>query len=103
MNHFSAKKASDIEKKVYKAFRGRRKSVLSDIKKELTKSNPAAYENLSEDMQMYMSYILTMLTEDEIIVNAKIDWNDETYIAWKNDTISLQEYLYHVKIGRAHV
>ncbi len=96
MNHFSAKKASDIEKKVYKAFRGRRKSVLSDIKKELTKSNPAAYENLSEDMQMYMSYILTMLTEDEIIVNAKIDWNDETYIAWKNDTISLQEYLYHV-------
>lgn len=96
INHFSSKKASDIEKKVYRAFRTRRKSVLADIKRELTKSSPIAYENLSEDMQMYMSYILTMLTEAEIIDNAKIDWNDETYIAWKNDTISLQEYLCHV-------
>lgn len=96
MDHFALREASDTEKKVYKAFRSRRKSVLEDIKKELTKTDPAAYENLSEDMQMYMSYILTMLTEEEIIVNARIDWNDETYIAWKNDTISLQEYLYHV-------
>jgi penicillin-binding protein 2 len=43
-----------------------------------------------------MSYIVTMLTDQEIIVTDKLDWNDETYIAWKNDTISLQEYLYHI-------
>lgn len=96
MDHFAAKDASDTEKEVYKAFCKRRKSVLSEIRDELTKSSPVSYESLSEDMQMYMSYIVSMLTENEIIVTSKIDWNDETYIAWKNDTISLQEYLYHV-------
>lgn len=96
IDHFAAKDASNTEKKVYQSFCKRREQVLSQVKKELTGNSPAAYEDLSEDMQMYMSYIVSMLTEKQIIVTDKIDWNDETYIAWKNDTISLQEYLYHV-------
>lgn len=96
MDHFAAKDASDTEKEVYDSFCRRRELVLSEIEKELLGSNAVAYENLSEDMQMYMSYIVSMLTDRQIIVTDKIDWNDETYIAWKNDTISLQEYLYHV-------
>ncbi|MCI7130701.1 MAG: peptidoglycan glycosyltransferase [Lachnospiraceae bacterium] len=96
MDHFAAKDASDTEKEVYEAFCKRRKQVLDAIKQELTGSQPSAYENLSEDMKMYISYIVSMLMEKQIIVTDKIDWNDETYIAWKNDTISLQEYLYHV-------
>lgn len=96
MEHFAAEDASDTEKKVYKSFCKRRKKVLGEIEKELTGSQPTPYENLSEDMQIYMSYIVSMLTDQQIIVTDKIDWNDETYIAWKNDEISLQEYLYHV-------
>lgn len=96
MDHFAAPDASDTEKELYNIFCERRKQVLSSIKKELTGSQPAAYEHLSEDMQMYLSYIVSMLMDKQIIVSSKIDWNDETYIAWKNDTISLQEYLYHV-------
>ena len=96
IDHFAAEDASDTETKVYKSFCDRRKQVLSSIKKELTRSQPATYEQLSEDMQMYVSYIVSMLMDKEIIVTDKIDWNDESYIAWKNDTISLQEYLYHV-------
>lgn len=96
MEHFAAEDASDTEKKVYKSFCKRRKKVLEEIEKELTGSQPTPYENLSEDMQIYMSYIVSMLTDQQIIVTDKIDWNDETYIAWKNDEISLQEYLYHV-------
>lgn len=96
IDHFNAKDASDTEKEVYQIFGERRKQVLSTIKKELTGSNAAAYGSLSEDMKTYMSYIVSMLTEEEIIVNKKINWNDETYVAWKNDQISLQGYLYHV-------
>ncbi len=96
MDHFAAEDASETEKEVYKSFCKRREKVLAEIKKELTGSQPASYENLSEDMQIYMSYIVSMLTDKQIIVTDKIDWNDETYIAWKNDEISLQEYLYHV-------
>ncbi len=96
IDHFAAEDASDTEKEVYKTFCKRKKSVLKAIEKELTGSQPAAYENLSEDMQLYMSYIVSMLTDNQSIVTDKIDWNDETYIAWKNDQISLQEYLYHV-------
>ena len=96
MEHFAAEDASDVEREVYDSFCKRRKQVLSSIKKELTGSAPAAYKDLSEDMQVYMSYIISMLMDQKIIVTDKIDWNDETYIAWKNDEISLQEYLYHV-------
>lgn len=96
MDHFASEDASNIEKEVYKVFCKRRKSVLAAIKKELAGKQPTAYENLSEDMQLYMSYIVSMLTDNQSIVTDKIDWNDETYIAWKNDQISLQEYLYHV-------
>ncbi|MBO5247621.1 MAG: peptidoglycan glycosyltransferase [Eubacterium sp.] len=96
MDHFSAADASDTEKEVYKAFERRRKNVLDDIRRELTDTYAAPYELLSEDMQIYMSYIVSMLMEKEIIVTSKIDWNDEVYLAWKNDTISLREYLYHV-------
>lgn len=96
IDHFAAKGASNTEKKVYKAFAKRQKQVLTEIKEQLTGSDPTAYENLSEDMQMYMSYIVSMLMDNQIIVTNKIDWNDETYIAWKNDAISLQEYLYYV-------
>lgn len=96
IDHFQAEDATDTEKEVSKAFSQRRDQVLEQIREELTKSTPASYEELSDDMQMYMSYIVSMLMDQQMIVTSKIDWNDATYIAWKNDTISLQEYLYHV-------
>lgn len=96
IERFSSAQASDTEKELYRAFCRRQEQVFSDIKKELTSSHPTAYEYLSDDMQMYMTYIVSMLMDKKIIVTDKIDWNDEVYIAWKNDNISLQEYLYHV-------
>lgn len=96
IDRFSADDASDTEQELYRTFCTRQEQVLSAIKKELTGTGPAAYEALSEDMQVYMTYIVSMLMDEQIIVTDRIDWNDETYIAWKNDEISLQEYLYHV-------
>ncbi|MDD6037295.1 MAG: penicillin-binding transpeptidase domain-containing protein [bacterium] len=96
MDHFSAEDASSTEREVFRAFKERQKQVLREIKQEFTTATPKAYENLSEDMQVYMSFIVSMLMDEEIIETSKIDWNDETYLAWKNDQISLQEYLYHV-------
>ncbi len=96
LDHFASDDASGGEREVYDAFCKRRDAVLSDIKKELKNKNPASYGSLPEDMQIYMSYIVSMLMDREIILSDKIDWEDETYIAWKNDEISLREYLYHV-------
>lgn len=96
IERFSSVQASDTEKELYRAFCRRQEQVFSDIKKELTSSHPTAYKYLSDDMQVYMTYIVSMLMDKKIIVTDKIDWNDEVYIAWKNDNISLQEYLYHV-------
>ena len=96
IDHFQSRKASDTEKAVYQAFSEEQKQVLERVKAELRSENPSAYKDLSEDMQVFESYIVNMLMEQEIILKSEIDWNDETYIAWKNDEISLQEYLYHV-------
>ena len=40
-----------------------------------------------------MSYILSMLGENEIFLSDKVDTEDEVYLSWKNDTASLSEYL----------
>lgn len=96
IDHFSAKKAKTTEKKVYKKFLEKQKDALGDIKKELTKKKPAAYEDVSDEMQVYQSYIVNdlLLGSSGVLMKEKVDRDDKTYKAWKEDeTISLKKFL----------
>ncbi len=93
IRHFEAEDASDTEKAVYQAFVAKRNQVLSDLEEQLTAAEPLIYEELPEEQQIYMSYIVTMLTEDGILMKDAIDTSDEVYQDWKNDRISLAKYL----------
>lgn len=96
IKHFAEKDAQSREKAVYQKFLTRRETVLKRITEELNSSSAKPYKNLSKEMQAYMSYIANdVLTENTgILVKDKIDTDDKTYKAWKeDDSISLREYL----------
>lgn len=94
-SHFSGEDASGTEQQVYSAFLSKQASVLADVEQQLKSASPIAYSELDKEMQVYMSYILTMLTSDKVFLSSEVDKEDDTYKAWKNDEISLAEYLHY--------
>lgn len=94
ISEFDKEDASAAEQQLYSAFVSKQESVIADLKQQLLSSSPIAYQNLDKEQQVYMSYILTMLTDDGVFLSKEVDTEDEVYKAWKADTISLAEYLH---------
>lgn len=93
-SHFTDKSASETEKSVEAVYQSRLASVLARIEEQATSVSPETYTAASEEYQSYYSYIISMLLENQVLLQDKIDKADETYIAWTTDeTISLKEYL----------
>lgn len=95
ISDFAEADASGTEQQVYSAFLSKQSSVLASVEQQLMSASPTAYGELDKEMQVYMSYILTRLTEDKIFLSSEVDKEDDTYKAWKNDEISLAEYLHY--------
>ena len=95
VEHLSEPDASTNEKRVYELFVQKLNSIFEEIKKQLTIADPTAYRDLTEEYQVYQSYIVNnMLIESGILNRDAIDESDLTWIAWSQDeTISLQEFL----------
>lgn len=93
--HFKEPNASDTEKELYRAFLEKQESVILGLNQQFHDPAPVPFSELDEEQQVYMSYILTMLTEKKVFLSDSIDTEDETYLAWKSDKISLAEYLRH--------
>ncbi|MCJ7836439.1 penicillin-binding protein [Cuneatibacter sp. NSJ-177] len=100
-NHFSEDDASAAEQRIYQAFQSGQARVLSALKAELLSESPTPYKDLDADkadsekfMQIYMSYVYTILDDAGYLLKDNIDTADKTYIAYKTDeTISLKEFL----------
>ena len=95
VRRLSSKEATENEKHVYSQFQAKASSIFGEIKDQLTRSDPTAYQDLTEEMQVYQSYIVNNLLINQGILNQEaIDESDLTWIAWsKDESISLQEFL----------
>ncbi len=95
VSHLSSKEASANEKHVYDLFSKKCDQIFSTLKDQLLRSDPTPYRELSEEMQVYQSYIVNNMLPGAGLLNPDaIDTTDLTYKAWTNDeVISLQEYL----------
>lgn len=89
--------ASAIEQEIYRAYQQEKEQVLMKIENELQSANAAQMKDLPADMMAYMVYIYEYLSSStvQIIQKDKIDTSSEEYQAWKNDTISLRDYIYY--------
>ena len=93
IHHFDNKDAGENEIAIQEAFEEKQAEVFDKLMVELTEKR-TPYKKLSEEYQVYQSYIVSMLLSEGIISDSKIDKEDDTYLAWKVDeTISLGEYL----------
>jgi penicillin-binding protein 2 len=95
LTRFSSPTATETEQKIYSKFTDRQAIVNERIMQELTMPEPKALSQLSEEYNTYLSHIYDKLTNDGIINTKAIDKEDDTYVSWKNETISLQQFLYY--------
>lgn len=94
INDMAADDASESEKIIYDTFINKRETSITELYNQFTTDKPAIYSKLSEEYQIYMSYVYSMLVSDGIIVSSRVDTTDDTFVAWRyEDSISLAEFL----------
>lgn len=92
-SHFSSKQAGETEQAVLQIFTENQERIFARLREEL-EEQCTPYQELTEEYQVYESYITSMLYEDAILMEEAVDKEDATYLAWtKEEVISLNEYL----------
>lgn len=97
LDEFSLPEASDVEKQIHSRYLSARTRIEGELRGELMSENALPVRDLTEEMQAYMQYIYTYLAGDEakIIIKSAQDTASPEYLAWKDDNISLRDYLYY--------
>lgn len=97
LEQFASEEASDVEQRIYQKYVSAKARIEEEIRRELMTEGTAAIRDLPEEMQSYMQYIYSYLASEEsgVIIKDSIDQSGEMYQAWKEDAISLREYLLH--------
>ncbi|KAB1439631.1 penicillin-binding transpeptidase domain-containing protein [Candidatus Galacturonibacter soehngenii] len=91
-NHFFAEDSNETEALVYSKYENKKASVIANIAAQLN-GDSIAYQNLSDEMKDYVSFVVNYLTNNQVLLKDSINTDDDTYKAWKNESISLKDYL----------
>ncbi len=84
MDAFASEEAGSAEKRIYAAFESEQSAVLDRLRSELTSGSPTDYQDLSDAMQIYMTYAYSAL-ESAGVLTGEVDSTDETYIRYHTD------------------
>ena len=94
IRHFAEADAGEAEQRLYAAYLESEKTVADAVTEELLSLTPAAYKDLSADMQDYFKAVYNTMLDAQILIRDNINTSDELYKAYRSEgTISLQEYL----------
>lgn len=91
--HLSNEAASETERAVSGIFENKKNSAVNAVTAQLRAQSPQAYNTFDDEIKNYLSYVVTMLLEDKVIVKESIDGENAVYQSWKNETCSLKDYL----------
>ena len=94
--HFSSEDAKTAEKAVYAVFENKQESAIAELAGQLQDPDAPAYQELSEEMQAYMTYIYRQVLVEKtgIVISDAVDASDETLVAWTQEgSISLYTFL----------
>ncbi|MDF2950962.1 MAG: penicillin-binding protein transpeptidase [Anaerocolumna sp.] len=91
---FKEDDATALEKQVYHKFLSKQEDTANSLKGLLGLNSTALAGSQSEEMQEYLSYIYSdVLIDNDILVASSINTSDEKFIQYKNDEISLSQFL----------
>lgn len=93
VTHFPDSKATEREKDIYQRFNQTKKTTIDKIKKQMSYENTKTGEEISETLDEYLDYILSMLREKGIFNSSEMDTTDSTYQKYINNKISLSALL----------
>lgn len=94
LDDMGAEDADPIEQQIYSIYQSSKNQILESIRTQLASDHATPMNQLSEDMNTYMTYIYTWLRSAEIVQRDKIDQSTDVYKQWAAGTISLRDYLY---------
>ncbi len=92
---FGQPEASGVEQEIFHQFEAKLSAVIGQVMAQLNVGAATAYGELDKEQQVYMSYILNLLTENKVLLKDSIDTEDAVYKKWVGNEISLAEYLHH--------
>lgn len=93
INVLNKTNATAIEKQVYNKFVNERKNVFRELDSLLAVNSKTSNKSASKEMREYLKYIYSFLGEQGILLKDEIDENDNTYLAYQDNKISLSEFL----------
>ena len=91
--HFEDKSATVNERAVKSAYDNKLNSVITNLGYYVSGSKQTAFSKLNEEYQDYITVLIKRLKSSDILDVNAIDTSDETYLKWKDGTISLNQYL----------
>ncbi|MCD8152952.1 MAG: peptidoglycan glycosyltransferase [Clostridiales bacterium] len=80
-----------VQYSVYQTFSAHRQTVYQEVTEALW--SDTAYEDQSEEMQEYLTYVITWMQDTGIFDTTDVNSSDEMYTDWKNGTVSAKDYL----------
>ncbi len=94
ISHIEDPDAKQYEKAIHEAYQRKLKAVREALMLELNETG-TPYTALTKEMQVYESYVISMLSSPScgVLLTDAIDQKDETYLKWKEESISLKEFL----------
>lgn len=96
LKHMESEDAGAIEQQIHQKFLSSREQIMKELESQLYNPNAPSMAELPEDQKAYMQYIYSYLSDSTvgIIQRDKIDSSSPEAENWKNETISLRDYLY---------
>lgn len=96
LDAMAAEGASPIEREIYGNFSASKERILERLRQELMSEHATIMKDLPKDMVAYMVYIYNYLSGETvgIVKRDSIDTESDAYLAWRDDEISLRDYIY---------
>lgn len=92
IDRFANENAMETEAYIYSIFQQRYAAVIDDLDNEL-RNGTAVFADMSDADRDYITYLMNMIKDAGILNTSAIDPSDKTYLAWKEGSISLKDYL----------
>lgn len=93
IRHFVAEDATDTEKELQAIFEQWSELAIQEIKEQLVAADAIVNNDMSDALLDYITCVMTLLREEDILLTKQIDTTDDVYLQWKSGKLSPKEYL----------
>ena len=92
VNHFTDKKATELEKNTFNKYKSEQKSIFNQLNSYLSINNKITNDKAG-DMEDFLNYFYSTIKSENLLIVDKIPSDDTTLNDYKNNKISLSSFL----------